>query len=46
MRKRGIEVPTPTDPMNDPALVRLVARVYDIGGPANIPADAIDEVAA
>ncbi|HPG28191.1 MAG TPA: hypothetical protein PLW10_21340, partial [Myxococcota bacterium] len=36
MRKRGIEVPTPTDPMNDPALVRLVARVYDIGGPANI----------
>ncbi len=46
MRKRGIAFETPTDPMNDRGFVGLVSQVYDIGGPANIPADAVDERAA
>ncbi len=46
MRERKVEFETPTDPMNDNGFVSLLSRVYDIGGPANIPADAVDEVAA
>lgn len=46
MRRRGVAVETPSDPMNDRAFVALVSQVYDIGGPANIPADAVDERAA
>jgi hypothetical protein len=42
MRARGVEFETPTDPMNDRSFVGLVAGVYDIGGPTNIPADAVD----
>ncbi len=46
MRKRGVTFEMPTDPMNDRRFVGLVSQVYDIGGPANIPADAVDEMAA
>ena len=41
MRARRIEFETPSDPMNDRRFVRLLARVYDIGGPTNIPPDAV-----
>lgn len=41
MRARGIEFETPSDPMNDRRFVRLLAQVYDIGGPTNIPPDAV-----
>lgn len=46
MRRRGVVFEVPTDPMNDRGFVRLLAQVYDIGGPVNIPPDAVDEVAA
>ena len=46
MRGRGIAVETPTDPMNDRAFIGLVSQVYDIGGPTNIPADAVDAAMA
>jgi hypothetical protein len=42
LRKRGLALDEPTDPMNDRGFVRLVAQVYDIGVPANIPPDAVD----
>ena len=42
MRARGVAFETPTDPMNDRGFVALVSQVYDIGGPTNIPADAVD----
>jgi hypothetical protein len=45
MKKRGVQFEVPTDPLNDNAFVGLLARVYDIGGPQNIPADALDEAA-
>lgn len=43
MKKRGVTFQVPTDPMNDRAFIRLLSQVYDIGGPTNIPPDAIDE---
>ena len=46
MRKRGVKVEDPTDPMNDREFIALVAQVYDIGGPTNIPPDAVDEAVA
>lgn len=46
MRSRGVRFETPTDPMNDRGFVRLVSQVYDIGGPTNVPPDAIDAQAA
>ena len=46
MRERGIAVEEPSDPMNDRAFVKLVAKAYDIGGPVHIPPDAVDELAA
>jgi hypothetical protein len=46
MRSRGVRFEMPTDPMNDRGFVRLVSQVYDIGGPTNIPPDAIDAQAA
>lgn len=46
MRRRGIALETPTDPLNDPGFVKLVARVYDIGGPENIPSDVNEEAIA
>lgn len=45
MKKRGVQFEVPTDPLHDNAFVGLLAKVYDIGGPANIPADAMDEAA-
>jgi hypothetical protein len=42
MRQRGIAFETPSDPMNDRSFVGLVSQVYDIGGPTNIPPDAVD----
>lgn len=44
MRARGVPFEMPTDPMNDRAFIGLVSQVYDIGGPTNIPPDAIDRV--
>jgi len=46
MRRRGVVFEMPSDPMNDRGFVRTVARAYDIGGPVNIPPDAVDEAAA
>ncbi|MCC2603146.1 hypothetical protein [Sphingopyxis yananensis] len=42
MQTRGVQFEVPTDPLNDNNFVGLLARVYDIGGPQNIPADAVD----
>lgn len=46
MRARGVVFEMPTDPMNDRKFIGLVSQVYDIGGPTNIPPDAVDEPAA
>jgi len=46
MRRQGVSFETPTDPMNDRAFIGLVSQVYDIGGPTNIPPDAIDKLNA
>jgi hypothetical protein len=46
MRKRGVRFEVPTDPMNDRQFIGLVSQVYDIGGPTNIPPDAVDERSA
>jgi hypothetical protein len=32
----------PTDPMNDRRFIGLVSQVYDIGGPTNVPPDALE----
>jgi hypothetical protein len=45
MKKRGVQFEVPADPLHDNAFVGLLSRVYDIGGPSNIPADALDEAA-
>jgi hypothetical protein len=45
MRSRGVSFETPTDPMYDRRFIGLVAQVYDIGGPKNIPPDAVDAAA-
>jgi len=45
MKTRGVQFEVPTDPMNDNGFVGLLARVHDIGGPTNIPADPMDEAA-
>lgn len=46
IRARCIAFETPTDPMNDRKFIGLLSQVYDIGGPTNIPADAVDESVA
>ena len=46
MRRRGVSFEVPTDPMNDRKFIGLVSQVYDIGGPTNIPPDAVDEAIA
>ena len=46
MQARRIAFDVPTDPMSDRKFIALVSQVYDIGGPANIPADAVDEAIA
>jgi len=43
MKKRGVVFEEPSDPLHDNAFVGLLAKVYDIGGPTNIPPDAVDE---
>jgi len=45
MRERGVAFELPTDPMNERRFIGLVSQVYDIGGPRNIPADAVDAAA-
>jgi hypothetical protein len=45
MKQRGLDFEVPTDPLHDNAFVGAVARAYNIGGPTNIPADAVDEAA-
>lgn len=42
MKKRGVEFEEPTDPMNDRKFIALLSQVYDIGGPTNIPPDAVE----
>jgi hypothetical protein len=46
MRKRGVKFEEPSDPMNDRGFIGLVSQVYDIGGPSNIPPDAVEESVA
>lgn len=43
MKTRGVVFQEPSDPMNDREFIALVSQVYDIGGPTNIPPDAVDE---
>lgn len=45
MRRRGLDVATPTDLLADGAFIARVAKAYDIGGPTNIPPDAVDRAA-
>ncbi|GAB3272620.1 hypothetical protein [Parahaliea aestuarii] len=45
MHKRGVSFDEPSDPMHDRKFIALLSQVYDIGGPANIPADATGEAA-
>jgi hypothetical protein len=45
-RKRGAVFETPTDPMKDQAFIAMLSQVYDVKGPANIPADVNEEIAA
>ena len=40
VRARGIEIETPTDPLNDPVFIRQLNAAYDFGGPAEYPAEA------
>jgi len=41
MRARGVSFEVPTDPMNDRKFIATLAKVYDIGGPTNVPAEAM-----
>lgn len=45
MKKNGVAFEEPSDPLHDNAFVGLLSQVYDIGVPANVPADAVDEAA-
>ena len=40
VRARGIEIETPTDPLNDPVFIRSLNAAYDFGGPAEYPGEA------
>jgi len=40
VRSRGIQIETPTDPLNDPVFIRALNAAYDFGGPAEYPAEA------
>jgi hypothetical protein len=46
MRRRGIAFAIPSDPMHDRGFIGLLARVFDIPGPTNVPACAVDPLAA
>jgi hypothetical protein len=39
-RKRGIDVPAPSDPMHDPAFIFALNAAYDFGGPHEYPPEA------
>jgi hypothetical protein len=45
VRKRGVQIETPSDP-NDRAFVGQLSQVYNIEGPTNIPADDNGEAVA
>lgn len=45
MKQRGLQFEVPTAPLHDNAFVSALARAYNIGGPTNIPPDALDEAA-
>jgi hypothetical protein len=45
MKLRGVQFEVPTDPLHDNAFVGVLAQAYNIGGPTNIPPDALDEAA-
>lgn len=40
VRSRGIEIATPSDPLNDPVFIAALNAAYDYGGPAEYPAEA------
>jgi hypothetical protein len=40
VRSRGIEIETPSDPLNDPVFIATLNAAYDYGGPAEYPAEA------
>lgn len=46
VRSRGIQIETPTDPLNDPVFIKTLNAAYDYGGPAEYPADAPREMVA
>jgi hypothetical protein len=46
VRSRGIQIETPTDPLNDPAFIKALNDAYDYGGPAEYPAEAPRELVA
>lgn len=46
MRKRGVSFEMPSDPMTDRTFIRTVSQVYNLDGPANIPADVNEAIAA
>lgn len=39
-RSKGHAIETPTDPLNDPAFIRAINAVYDLGGPTSYPEEA------
>jgi hypothetical protein len=40
VRSRGIQIETPTDPLNDGQFIRALNAAYDFGGPAEYPSEA------
>ncbi|WP_223308013.1 hypothetical protein [Sphingobium sp. DC-2] len=47
VRSRGIQIETPTDPLNDPVFIRALNAAYNFGGPAEYPAEApVDQLLA
>ncbi len=39
-RAQGFDIPTPTDPLHEPAFIRAINAAYDMGGPASYPEEA------
>lgn len=46
LRKRGETFEMPTDPINDPAFIGLLTRIYDPGMPVHMPAEPQEDIAA
>jgi len=40
VRSKGIKIATPTDPLHDPVFITTLNAAYDLGGPAEYPAEA------